>query len=468
MTKYLGYLSLILLPFVGFAQEHNDAKSFQKALSLSNEQHKPLLLIVGIKFPVNVNANVRIAANFPNDEDVLKKVKANFIVFETNMDDTAAKEIVSKLKLHNYPSFIFMHGNKDVFHTAFGVNSNKNRYLLMLERAIVLGKEKSLTTLESEYLANKTDNDFVKALIEARKKNGLIDNSKLIEQYANNLKVKDFNDYETVLFILQAGPYADGVAYKLAYSNRKVIDSIFRTESLTVRTAINNTIISNTMANAIRTRNAQQAFTAANLARNSNGKNYDAGNKSYQTNVLKYYKAVKDTANFIRNAIYFYDSSYMNISADSIKRMEAKQKLAAFEKNKPILPFESKTKLTQSQIDSIKANPNTVVRRETMSVLTAVSVSYGYANALNSIAWDFYQTGTKNINHLLKAVTWSTRAIELDPKSSYYDTLAHLFYQLGYFEQAIKTQQTAINQAKIEGTPYENMQEELRKFRLKK
>ncbi|MEJ5994470.1 hypothetical protein WG904_08575 [Pedobacter sp. Du54] len=469
MKIYLKLIFAIMLPLCGFSQQKlSDATSFSHAIELATTNKKPLLIIIGIKLPENVTFPV-VPNKAISDPEVFQKMKTNFVVYETDRGNEEIKPIITKFKIVNFPTFLFMHANGDVFHSEFGYGVNKNKYLLMLNRAISYSKEKSLSELEDYYVSHKEDNVALKKLIETRVRNGLTDNSKLIESYVNNLKIADLSDYETVLFILKSGPLADGNAFKMAYSNRKIVDSIFKVEPIQSRIAINNTIIANTMANAIKTKNRSQAITAANLARSTNGSDYQAGNRGFYTNILNYYRAVKDTANYIRTAISFYDSNYMTISADSIKKIEAKQRQRNVVPPR-VFPGQAynPNNLSQRQIDSLKADPRTVVRRETSGVMTSmVSMSNSYASALNSAAWAFYMTGTKNINFLLKAVSWATRSLELNKSPNAYDTLARLFYQLGYFEQAIKTEQTAIEQAQQNKVPYENLRDVLKKMKNK-
>jgi tetratricopeptide (TPR) repeat protein len=466
MKTLLQLFFLIALPFFSIAQKLSDASSFKKAIELSNANHKPLLLIISIK--VRTNANT---ASMPNialkAEDVVKKMKENFTVFETDRSDTTIATIISANKIRSFPTFLFTHANGDVFYSEFGNSSSKNKYLSMLDKAIFYSKEKSISTLESEYLANKKDNEVLKNLIETRRRNGLSDNAALIEQYVGNLKIGSFNDYETILFILQAGPYTDGNAYRYAYTNRKVVDSIYKKESIPVRTAINNGILSNTMTNAKKTKNLAQAQSAASFLKRTTSKNPIAANRNYAGQMLSYYIAVNDTTNYLKAAVLYYDSYFMNISADSIKSMEAKLRIATRERSIP-LPMASLPTVSKKKIDSLRALPNSVIRRDTISAITTTpSMTNTYANALNGAAWKFYETGTKNISYLLKAVAWSTRSIELNQNANAYDTLARLFYRLGYFEQAIKTEQTAINQAKIDGRSYEKFQDNLKKMKSK-
>ncbi len=467
MKISLKIVLLLLLPFFSFAQNLSNATDFKKVVKLAQDQQKPILVIIGVKIPVNID--YKIAPNLAlADPEILKKMKDNFVVFESDNFDPSLSALIAKYKIRSFPYYLFLHPNEDAYHAEFGLMSNKIRFKLMLERALVLSKEKSMTALESDYLLDKNNNELIKKLITLRRKNGLTDNADLIEKFASNLRIADLNDYETVLFILQAGPHLDGNAYKYAITNRKTVDSIYKKESAQVRSDFTNTIINNTMLNAKKTKNLNQALTATNFLRNSWGRDYITGNKNANSQMLSYYLTVKDTANYFRNAITHYDTYYMNISADSIKRLEAKLQQTALNNAKKA-PFSPPTTLTKTQIDSLKANPNTVTRRETISVMSNVNaMSNSYANELNTAAWSFYETGTKNINHLLKAIAWSKRSLELSiDNPSYLDTQAHILYRLGYNEQAQSVQENAINQAKIKGVAYENMKVELKKMKSK-
>ncbi|KQC00360.1 hypothetical protein [Pedobacter sp. Hv1] len=443
MKIYLKLTLLLLLPFFSFAQNLSDAKSYKQALQLATKKEKPLLLIIGANFPPEM-ANKIPANKAIQEEDVVKKIKDNFIVYETNGGDSTIRSIISTYRINSFPTFLFMHANQDVFHRDFGFSPTTHKYLAMLDLALTKSKEKSISTIEKEYLANKSDYTLLKRLIELKKKNGITNNAELIEQYVRGLRIDDFNDYQTVLFILEAGPYVDGEAFKLAYTNRKIVDSIFKKEPSQTRLNMNNYMINNTMLNAVKNKNVRQAQAGANFARNSWSRDYLKGNKSYGSQMLYYYSAIKDTTNYLRSAVQHYDTYYMNISADSIKKAEEKEKQVMLERNKPV--FTTMPPISKEKRDSIlKSNPQMV--RRTESLITSVS-STSYATELNNIAYRFYATGTKNINYLTKAMIWSKRAIELSPTWGFYDTLAHLYYAMGIYNEALATQKIASDMAK--------------------
>ncbi|MBT2563682.1 hypothetical protein J7E50_05040 [Pedobacter sp. ISL-68] len=467
--KNLIALACVLLAVCtsGLAQELKTSKSLETALEQSFLSKKPVLLIInvtGISKPVNLPANVKV--NFKSaleEPEVVNKIDENFIVYKTTMTDTNIRSIIREANIKSFPAFVFLRSNKDVFFKDFGNSTDQKKYISMINNALLASKEESISDMETKYNADKSNNVLLKKLIDTRKKLGITNNAQLIEQYANNLKIGDFNDYQNVLYILEAGPYSDGSAYKLAYTNRKIIDSLYRTELPQKRSAINNVIISNTIADAAKNKNTARAISAASFARNTWTKDYRRGDKAYNTQILWYYNTVKDTASYLRTASYFYDNFYMNVSADSIKKIEAKDREALTQKHIAFSPY--KQTISKEKLDSLQKTAGAKVI--TQSFVSVGSPSNSYANELNNAAWKFYEIGTKNLNYLSKAMIWSRRSIELNPIPGYYDTLAHILYRLGYNEEAIKTQEMAIDKAKSEKTSTANLESELKKIKTK-
>ena len=153
----------------------------------------------------------------------------------------------------------------------------------------------------------------------------------------------------------------------------------------------------------------------------------------------------------------------MNIGADSIKKIETKEREAMNKRNTSNIM--GRNIVSKEKMDSLLKLKGTV--KTTQTFITVGSASSSYATELNNAAWKFYETGTKNINYLTKAMIWSRRSIELNPIGGYYDTLAHLLYRLGYVEEAIKTQENAIEKSKLEGMNTNNLQIELKKMKAR-
>lgn len=459
--KQLLITALLIIAFLPLkAQKISDVSSLEKAVNLAGQQTKPLLVIV---YPPKDHKHSIKSAHLEND--IVKKLKSQFVVFETTVEDKDVTPTLSLYKIHELPAFVFMHNTKNVFYHETGASTDKRKYLSMIDKAISMSNEASLVDFEKRYLADQTNNHIIREYINFRKRKGITDNSELIEQFAKNLKPEELNDYQTVLFILEAGPYAWGSAHKATFTNKRIYDSIYRYEPLKKRVEFNNFIIKNTLANAIKTKNVNQAHYAATFAKNSYSNDVKKGARAYHGNMLDYYAAVNDTACYFKSAISFYDNYYMSLSADSIKKAELKRQISFAENN---MKGNNQNTKVISKADFEELKKRRPVENERNTTFLVVSENNnGYATTLNNVAWRFYTSGTKNINYLSKAMLWSRRSIDLEPNAAYYDTLAHILYRLGYQTEAIKTQETAIAKAKLQKISFENMQDELKKMKNK-
>lgn len=68
-----------------------------------------------------------------------------------------------------------------------------------------------------------------------------------------------------------------------------------------------------------------------------------------------------------------------------------------------------------------------------------------FANRANNIAWKVYEDLKDNMAMLKEAYAWAQSAVQLEPENPYYlDTLAHLMYANGDKQQAISTEEKAV------------------------
>jgi len=316
------------------------------------------------------------------------------------------------------------------------------------EKAIAATKEKSLVEYDSSYASGNYSTVFLKDYILRREKAGITNNAELIEKYVFGLKVSDLYNYDDVLFILKAGPIADGNAYKLASLNRQLIDSIFKTEPLADRIAMNNATITNTMNSAIANKSISRAIAAANFTRSTWASNSLEGQKNCSLKMMQYYKGVKDTTKYLQQASGFYEQYYMRLTVDSVRKRDSLNYITA--------------KKNAREISRTSINDTTTRR--------AFSFSYtkdSYATELNNVAWTFYQMAVNKNDYLLKAMLWSRRALELSEKPAFYDTYAHLLYRLKFFDEAESMQRKAFELGKADKIDTKLFQEEYEKIRKK-
>ena len=427
MTKTIAILlSVFLMGFKMQAQQINYESSFENAKAAALQQHKPIAVLISITPPVST-------PNFLNglkDEKVVEMFNSNFINYKVDMKDTTASAgIIRQYKIYRFPSFLFLDAKGGLLFSDVAFLSRAQPILAQADKAISASKEMSLVDYDSIYAGGNYNNSFLKSYIIKRQQAGLTDNAGQIEKYVNGLNISDLNNYAEIKFILKAGPLADGMAYRFAYTNKNIIDSIYKTEPLSERTAMNNNIISNTLNSAIANKNLNRAYAAANFTRGTWNTDPVKGQKNFSLKILQYYKAVHDTTNYLKQAGNYYDQYYMAISVDSIHKKNS-------------LAFETAR---------INAQQNVVAEKKINDSTTRKTVSFFYpknnltAVELNAGAWDFYQMGGTNDMYLSKAMAWSRRSIEIDPSPAYYDTYAHLLYKLKLYQEAEAMQKKAVD-----------------------
>lgn len=453
------FLASLLCSVNAWSQKIKYEKSFEEAQKKSQKQNKPLAIFIAMQPPASVTNFLGGLEN----EDVVGKFNNSFINYKVdflpNDPDTNTLKIIMDYRINNFPAFIFLDSRGGLMFKDFGNSTSSQKYLLMADKAIAVSKEKSLVDFDEEYKNGTNSRSFIKEYILKRKSVGITANELLIEKYAEQLTVADLNDYKEVLFILQAGPLLDGKAYKLAFINRNIIDSVYKTEPLNERVKFNNIIIGNNFTSAIKEKSVTRASAVSNFVRGTWNNNYREGQKQSSLKMIQYYQAVKDTNNYLQQASYYYDQYYMNIGLDSIKKLDS-----------AILANRSKAMMGSSVARDTATSQNgqmVKVVREQKMVVTSSSGS-SIATELNNAAWTFYLIGTKNTTYLTKALFWSKRSNELSPEiAAYYDTLAHLLYRLSFYAEAESTQEKAIEKAKQQNENTKQLQDELTKIKNK-
>jgi tetratricopeptide (TPR) repeat protein len=443
MNKILLMLSLVLFQVNLSYGQLNYEKTYAETLKKAAELKQPIF----INIAPNTNGKIPAFISALDNKEVGSFYNKNFINYTVSVHDSLGSKLFRQYNFKILPAYLFMDHKGSIIFKGTINSTSSNKYLNMAKESLHrLSTGKVLSRYDDDYKSGKISRDFLKEYISLRIELEMFDNAKLIDDYVDYLTIGAFKDYSEVLFVLKAGPYANGKSYKLAYSTN-LADSVFKSLPSAERKEIISRIINNTQNEAIRTKNLGYAQAAMNYMRKSWGSNYIEGDKQSRIKILSYYKAVKDTANYYAQAPYLYDTYFMKISADSIRKMEIKRQ----ETMKNL--FDKKRQI----IDTQKQGTNTKEPGEVEAVVKTQSIYRIYpqnvANILNNAAYDYYRLGTKNGNHLTKALLWSKRAIELHPFPAYYDTLAHILYRLGFHNEAISTQNKAIEMALSTGRP---------------
>ena len=435
MKRRLLSLLILCSSFAAFGQITYE-KDYASALKQAKTKKTPLFIFITPDERIS-ESNYTSGISLP---EVVTFYNKNFSSLKLTFTSPAGREMALKYQINRYPYYLFLDTNENLIFTGFS-NSLRSEFFLDLANEVLKRMENktSIFQLEQQYASGKRSKSFLKDYITLRRNTGNTNNATLIEEYVKFLTIGELDNPEEILFILRAGPLVYGKAFGLAYSNRKLADDTFLSLPVQERIDINRAMADNTLNEAISKRSFQLAEQVSNFERNINT-NYNEGERQSSWKMLLYFKAVGDTTNFFYQATNYNDRYFMSVSVDSVKRAKAEN-----QKNIDLI------KNFKNQIPKVaKVNPNnngtsppvrtTVTRRVTIS-----GNGNDVSNFLNTAAWDFYQTGTRNSNHLSKALVWSKRSIEMEPIPAYYDTLAHLFYRMGLFDEALLNQKKAID-----------------------
>lgn len=405
---------------------------FNKVLRKAQSENKPICVFFipakSVPVPkgfIDVRKSTRLGSYF----------RDKFICYAPDVKDTSFQFLLKKFKVQRVPAFIYTDTGGNLI--AKKSEMLKSEDPIIRNTETVLEKIRSGRTLswyESEYKNGRRDTSFLKKYILEREGSEIFTNQLLIEEYAKQFPMQELNTFDQTAFILQAGPVYDSPLYQLIHSNMKVVDSVYQSLPLALRSEINQRISGNTLAEAIRLKSNTLLNKAdehiRRLCQNSN--NYRYTNFLVDDARLTYYRAVKDSIRLLSTLSYHVDYYFYSVKPDTF---------AIYKKKFPDLAKSlSEEKLEKPPLGD-----------------PAVQATFAnYINAryiiiapieLNNAAWEVYKQKTQAMDYLLKAMLWSRRSIELDPQAAYYDTLAHLLYRVQFYAEAEQTQLKAIKLA---------------------
>lgn len=400
--------------------------TFEKAVDKVLQQQKPLAVFIYDK-PKTTSTQLISGLE---DECVIWKYNNNFINLQVDRNDLVLyNRLVGKYKIKKFPTVIFFDTKCKLLFNDTVNFYNESCYLELASKALFMQKKDLLAVYDSTYNAGNRKPDFLRIYITKKQSLGLMDNAGLIEEYVDGLKKSDLDDYSKVLFILKAGPVIDGKAYKRIWPFNKTVERIYKTESYKETADINQSINGNTLDYAIKSRCISLARAAANFTRISWGRNYKRGLLEEQRVMLHYYENIKDSARYMSEAISYNNRYFMNMSIDSIRKMDS-------------VRFEDGLKFLN------ECNPDNV---DDMTLFNIIGIKNNTISFyLNHLAWYFYNYSGTSKDYLEIAIVWINRSIELNPRSYNYDTYAHLLYRLKNYDEAENMQRKALELRKKE------------------
>jgi hypothetical protein len=412
---------------------HFEKDSLPVILVKAKATAKPVMVMLDAPTPAIVNGPQK-QREVLNSAEVSKQFQDNFLCVNPAFGSTQAQKLVKAYSVGSYPVFFFFNSEGALVFRTFGLPGTAQSYITTINNVLAMIKNgNNIAAYETRYKAGERSKAFLAAYITAKEHLGFYDNSDLINDYVKQLTLNEINTYDQMRFILLGSPLVGSTAMQLTYMYIHMRDSVYKSQSSAMNSAMNTRIINNSLAKAIATKDRNLAYQTATFAQGTYGKDFVHGQRSNQSNMLTFYKAIKDTTSYLQQAGYFYDGYYMNISVDSAKRQQ------------------------QKLLDSLKTarDRSTAKYKDSASVRMVYTIrpANAVAQVLNTGAWETYLTRTHNQVYLIKAISWARRSIAIEPGYYNHDTLAHLLYQFGFYADAEAEQEQAIALAKEKKLP---------------
>jgi hypothetical protein len=234
-------------------------------------------------------------------------LNTEFLTKEMPFEGDESAALKRKYSVVRYPTYLYFNPDGALLYRSTGSYTTEAHYLNDLKAfRQAQADPRNLSYYQAEFQKGNRAVDFLKQYLLKRRELEQRIEPALLDAYVQQLPVKAFRQGSEVLFVLENGPVVSSQAYQLTHSGNKLTDSLYKALPLPQRRAINNRIISNTMAEATATKNARLAMEGANFARASWTNNYVRGTRAYETNMLAFYHNTKDTTSCLRQAVAFY------------------------------------------------------------------------------------------------------------------------------------------------------------------
>ena len=417
--------------------------SWQDALKKAKKQKKIIFLHLDKN---DCGGCTEVASAAFNSPLMREKFALNFISFRTDGATGIGKELSEKLEIDCTPSSIFLDTDEHPLARICGSTSMDRAYLLKAEEAQTKHRNNPLLPLVTAYANGDRSATLMQTYIQRRREAGL-STTALLDEYVQQLPADSLRSATVLRFIFEQGPVvgsrADSV-FRLNYTRR---DSLYRAVGWNKAVELNNLITNNSLKKAINEKDSRLAYRTAIFRQQTYTNDYKAGRANYDWVLLRYYKGVRDTLQYLNRASRYFDEQFMTAKVDSIQNLDNLQNQRIM---RGTMPEPAKTNPPVGMpTGGFMLNPNT----------------QRYVGALNNAAWEFYGMTTDSV-FLTKALSWSKRTLDYREDPSSMDTYAHLLYRLARKQEAIDWQEKAVKKEQERNSPLVGaLQEALKKMK---
>lgn len=322
----------------------------------------------------------------------------------------------------------------------------------LIDSAKTIAAGETMGKLVQQYKKGFRSPSLLRKLLEQYQAFDQYTDLQVLNDYVSQLTVQELNNFETVVFLLRCGPVYNSKTYQLAYTNRKMVDSLYATLPLPTRKDINGRINRRTFREALDKRDFSLAQNLGMFASRSWQPHYLRAQMSQSFYPTEYKRLVRDTSTYLPMARNYYSTVFYYVDPDSLAKLDfANNRNGNTPRRGRQILDSTENILFQQWIEK---------NRKQYQEEQARNLNYGARQLLGF--------GKDNLDALFDAIRWQQKAIALRPeRGQYHHTLAQLLYHVGFYAEAEAEQQKAIELYKPQKHYYKQMREVLKQMQAR-
>lgn len=322
---------------------------------------------------------------------------------------------------------LFLDASGSLIHLIRSTNSQGTMYTTEAGKALQnRSAVAELSAMEEQFKAGNRSFTFLEKLVQKRMQLSR-PADEVMKEYVYLLPDDSLQSLSSLRFIARTAPVLGSDASTKLRRDQDLFNQAWYSIPLQERIQINQLILGKTKAQAIRNKDEKLARQLATFGMQIMD-DRTAGYKMYNNLLLDYFAGVKDTTNWVRQAVPFYEQYYSQPALEKWKQEDSLIRERAFRTAKK---------------DTLEGYKTQVVR----STAVIPMASSGTASALTNAAANLYKMARES-NHKIIALRWSEQATKIFPGSSTFSSYAILLYKDGKKTDAMQWMEKAVAEAK--------------------
>lgn len=361
--------------------------------------------------------------------DEIGELFGKFVCIKVSFNTEDYKKIISDYRIFpNFPSSLFINSKGNYLASLLSRStSNRNEYIKLAANAMANEKNPPFKIYTDALSKEKYNNELLKQYINIlNEKNFNI--SDLVEKYAGTLTLKDIEDTTELKFLIRTAPIVNSKLDKLIRFNYELFKKVFESIPFEERVRINQKVVARSKEKAFREKDQIYMYAVSSFLAGTYNKDYKAAQKATTNLQMDFYKATKDSSQYLRFVKQYYNSNFNHVKMDSV----------------------------------CKAEMNQLIKRPDGAIIKGGSL-YQIGNQLNNMAFSISELSCDK-EYLGFALKLSEQTLRYN-YPPYIDTYAQILYKLGGRKDAIDWQQKAIDLSDSLHQPSNQLKEVLVKMK---